>query len=207
VSASVFDEAPGSRAALLGYRHRWRSLIEPYVDWWLAWSREGWQTAHTELALTRQLDLPDGGRVLLKGRLDRVDRHGAARAILDYKARSKQTLQEGLKRPGEDIQLPFYRLLLAAEEDVRAAYLSVDREKVDLVEVGSGFEELAKAVSERIERDFARLHQGQGLPANGSEATCGRCDDRGLCRKGQWSESPLESDREKVTLPMSGPAR
>ncbi len=207
VSASVFDEAPGSRAALLGYRHRWRSLIEPYVDWWLAWSREGWQTAHTELALTRQLDLPDGGRVLLKGRLDRVDRHGAARAILDYKARSKQTLQEGLKRPGEDIQLPFYRLLLAAEEDVRAAYLSVDREKVDLVEVGSGFEELAKAVSERIERDFARLHQGQGLPANGSEATCGRCDDRGLCRKGQWSERPLESDREKVTLPMSGPAR
>jgi ATP-dependent helicase/nuclease subunit B len=94
--------------------------------------------------------------VELTGRLDRIDAHvgsppDSRLLLLDYKARSADKLKSRLKLPGEDVQLPFYGLLLTGRAE-QAAYLSFDRAKegdagVELVRPQQNFGELIDAVS------------------------------------------------------------
>lgn len=189
VSAEVFTETVGNNPAFLGYEARWSTVIEPYVDWWQDWTARGWRFERSEWALERALEFPGGRELVLAGRLDRVDRSASRVAILDYKARSPGALRAGLKEPGEDVQLPFYRVLAADVDEVEACYLSVDRDEVRAIGPATDLDQLAGLLLERIGEDFRRLHAGWGLPANGAESVCAHCDARGLCRKGQWLES------------------
>lgn len=190
VSDEVFGRAAHDNAAFLGYAERWHQLMESYIDWWAKWEQQGWQFERSEVFLERHLPLGAGASLVLNGRLDRIDRSAKGLAIIDYKARAKKALQDGLKEPGEDVQLPFYRLLLADEGDVCAGYLSVDREKVEMIDIPHGLDGLAKAVARRITDDFQRLSTGAAMPAHGAESACAHCDARGLCRKGQWNDPP-----------------
>jgi ATP-dependent helicase/nuclease subunit B len=191
-SSQVFDEMVGERPAFLGFRQRWRGVIEPYVDWLIAHRDKGWSIEHTELPCEVALELGDGRTLTLAGRLDRVDRAPQGMTILDYKARSAPTLRRALAEAGEDVQLPFYRLLRPDATQVVAAYLSVDKDEVRELEPPQPLEELSAAVRERIRSDFTRIGNGTPLPALGIERVCKYCDARGLCRKGQWS-TPVDA--------------
>lgn len=196
VSRSVFDELVGDNPAFLGYRQRWRSLIEPYVEWWLGRRARGWRLVATEQRESVQLTVEGGGRALtLVGRLDRIDQGPEGLSIVDYKARTVKALKDALATPGEDIQLPFYRLLLPEAQRVAACYLSVDKVRVDEVAAPQELEALSRAVASRLARDFERLAAGAPLPALGVERVCQYCEARGLCRKGEWSDSPVSAAR------------
>ncbi len=200
ISEAVFADLIAGNPDYLAWRARWMALVTSYIGWWREWTDEGWRFGAAEAKREVALDLGDHRALTLAGRLDRVDRsivpeNPARIAILDYKARSKAALKKELVEPGEDVQLPFYRLLMrdaelgdASVADAVASYISVDRAKVDRVSPEQPLDRLSQAVEKRLVFDFRRLHQGASMRAQGIEQVCSRCDMRGLCRKGAWVE-------------------
>jgi len=167
----------------LGWQLRWERRLPAYMDWALAREAHGYRWQAGELRITRSLPLPGGGEITLHGRLDRVDAGPAGQAVLDYKSRSRDSLRRGLKRPGEDVQLPFYGLLTEAAE---AAYVVLDDDKVDTLAPNTDLPSLTALEMHRMQSILAALRQGAALPANGAEQTCGHCEMRGLCRRDYW---------------------
>ena len=197
ISEAVFAERIAANPHYLAWRARWMPLVPNYIAWWREWTVQGWRFAAAEEKREVTFDLDAGGPHLrtltLAGRVDRIDRSsdGKRIAILDYKARSKDALKKELVEPGEDVQLPFYRLLMRDAEvgdDSIASYLSVDRSRVERVSPKHALDKLSEAVEARLIDEFTRLHAGAPMRAQGIEAVCKRCDMRGLCRKGAWVE-------------------
>jgi ATP-dependent helicase/nuclease subunit B len=183
----VFEEVVGDNPAYLGYRQRWRSVCASYVEWLVGMRDSGWRLSGAEAEATRELQA--GGRTLrLNGRLDRLERRADELLIIDYKAKDPKRLKDDLRVPGEDVQLPFYRLLQGEHAHVRATYLSVDRKQVKAVAPVQPIDQLSAALEERLVSDFGRIAEGAPLPALGAEQTCQYCEARGLCRRGQWSD-------------------
>ena len=203
VGADVFAASVGENAAFFGYRQRWEGLVESYVDWWLEWSHEGWKFSAGELYAETSLALAADPPLSLVGRLDRLDVAQERVAILDYKARSTKALKDALRIPGEDVQLPFYRLLEREKPQASAFYLSVDRDKVEAV-APAGLDALSDALEQRLVRDFDRLRAGAPLPAHGADSVCVYCDARGLCRKGHWSEAGAGPQPDPTPTPSEG---
>ena len=193
-SDAVFEPLLATNGEYIGWRERWLAVVPSYVAWLIAWRDDGWRFESAETPRKHALTLADGRALLLNGRLDRIDRQtrgsgdDRAIAILDYKARPKKTLEDALKAPIEDVQLPFYRLLARDALHADARYLSVDKDDVDEVRFTADLDALADSLETRIVDEFSRLASGAPLPAHGAESTCVHCDARGLCRKGSWSE-------------------
>ncbi len=195
IAETVFTERIAANPDYLAWRARWMALVPSYIAWWRDWTDQGWRfdAAETKREVAYELDADGAPRTFtLRGRLDRVDRSsdGARVAILDYKARPKSALKKELADPGEDVQLPFYRLLMreaGTTVDV-ANYLSVDRARVESVSPTQPLEWLSELVEKRLVGDFRRLHEGAPMRAQGIAEVCKRCDMRGLCRKGAWVE-------------------
>jgi ATP-dependent helicase/nuclease subunit B len=193
VFAPQIERAPG----MLAFQRRFEGLVEGYVVWLQQHAASGWRWNGSEEKRSRQITLRNGRVVELTGRLDRIDAHVNSPAdsrllLLDYKARAAGDLRRGLKVPGEDVQLPFYGLLLEGHAE-QAAYLSFDRAKedeagVELVRPQQGFGELIDAVSSRLQSDLQRIADGAPLPAIGAESVCEHCEMRGLCRRDFWHD-------------------
>ncbi|MGE5339600.1 MAG: PD-(D/E)XK nuclease family protein, partial [Gemmatimonadota bacterium] len=192
---AVFEPQLERTPALLAFQRRFDGLIDGYIEWLQQCAGEGWRWQAAEQTHARQLPLPDGREVELVGRIDRIDVHvdGGVR-VLDYKARGRDVLVRGLKEAGEDVQLPFYGLLLA-RPDATAAYVSFDRAKeadggVRDVPPPQPFAGLVERVAQRLHEDVRRIAAGASLPALGVDAVCERCEMRGLCRRDFWSDEP-----------------
>ena len=173
-----------SRAWIL----RWQSLIPSYLDWQLQREQQGWRWQDGELAKQLEIPLADDRKLLLKGRLDRVDSQqntGAPYAVLDYKVQSKINLKEKLKIPGEDVQLPVYALLLG-EFVGQAGFVSMDKNVVESVDFPGDIMHTSEQVRLRLRELFLAMQQDAALPAQGTEAVCAYCEMRGLCRKDYW---------------------
>jgi len=181
---------------LLAYERRFVSLIDDYITWAQQQSSTGWRWAAAEQAFSSQLDIGDGRAVELTGRLDRIDRRSdGALMVLDYKARSAEQLKRGLKAPGEDIQLPFYGLLVRnsphATGPVEATYVAFDRGRegasaVQTVAPPQPYETLVEEVGFRLQSDLRRIADGAPMPALGVSTVCEYCEMRGLCRRDYW---------------------
>ncbi len=193
---AVFAQDKARLPGLLAYERRFLSLVDDYVAWAQQHSGAGWRWTAAEEALACRLVLDNGREVQLTGRLDRIDRRSdGALMVLDYKARSANELKRGLKLPGEDIQLPFYGLLLRdsprASGAVGAAYVAFDRGRdnaggVHVVAPSQSFHSLVDEVGTRLQSDLQRIADGAPLPALGARATCETCEMRGLCRRDYW---------------------
>ena len=203
ISEAVFAGLIEANPDYLAWRARWMSLVPAYVGWWRGWTDQGWRFGSAEAKREVAFDLGSERALTLAGRLDRVDRSTLSSdpdriAILDYKARSKNALSKELVEPGEDVQLPFYRLLMRDAEgdaavghaagNAEAGYLSVDRARVEFVKPRQALDRLSVAVERRLIGDFRRLHAGAPMRAQGIEQVCRRCEMYGLCRKGAWVE-------------------
>lgn len=105
----------------------------------------GWEIYAAEAAVAAKdgarIELEDGRRLALKGRVDRIDYHPATGrwAILDYKTHGHQPMAKHYDRRAErwlDLQLPLYLQMLAAlkieapPEDVDVGYFNI-AEKAD----------------------------------------------------------------------------
>jgi ATP-dependent helicase/nuclease subunit B len=217
--AAITDEvfAAATEASYLSHAWalRWKALIPAYLNWQREHEAQGWNVAESEVQRTRDIPLPGGGSLTLKGRLDRVDARTRMKdegermkekpsvgadpssfilhpsslqfTVLDYKAQGVKKLKDKLKEPGEDVQLPVYALLQGGEV-TEAAFVSLDREGVESVSLEQDAAELGAAVEARLTELFDALHHGAGLPAQGLPEVCEWCEMRGLCRKDHWNE-------------------
>jgi ATP-dependent helicase/nuclease subunit B len=167
----------------LAWQLRWERRAPAYVDWALAREAQGYRWQAGEVRITRSLVLPRGGSLTLYGRLDRVEAGPAGQAVLDYKTRSRASLRDSLKWPGEDVQLPFYGLLTDAAE---AAYVALDDDKVGTLAPSGDLPSLTALERDRLIATLDALQAGAPLPANGAEQTCALCEMRGLCRRDHW---------------------
>ncbi len=190
VFAPQLERTPG----LLAFARRFDGLVEGYVDWLQAHCAQGWRWRAAEHRQAQPLALRDGSRLELVGRIDRIDAHAdGSTLVIDYKARRAQDLKSSLKTPGEDVQLPFYGLLLA-HRPLAAAYLAFERATeddagIEKVEPPQPFPELVEAVGARLRADLQRIADGAPLPAIGARSVCERCEMRGLCRRDYWERA------------------
>lgn len=180
LSLEVFDGL-GAQSFLEGaWLMRWRAHLADYLAWQLDRESEGWRYTVGEHAVARPLPLADGGQVVLKGRIDRMDRRGDEVAVLDYKTRDINQLKKQAKDP-EDGQLAVYAALVGAAV-VEAAYVALDGEAIDQARVDAP-QQHAQAHVSRLTRLFERIGHGAPMPANGVGRSCDWCAVRGLCRK------------------------
>ncbi|HXF45766.1 MAG TPA: PD-(D/E)XK nuclease family protein, partial [Burkholderiaceae bacterium] len=192
VLAPRLERAP----ALAAFARRLLGLIPGYIDWLRAHAAAGWRFAGGERQCAQTLVLRDGRRIELVGRIDRIDaRADGCVKVIDYKLRRGEVLRRALAEPGEDVQLPFYGLLLGSAADLQAAYLSFERAKEDESGVREiappqPFAALVQAVGERLRTDLQRIADGAPLPALGAAAVCAYCEMRGLCRRDYWEHGP-----------------
>jgi ATP-dependent helicase/nuclease subunit B len=136
-----------------------------------------------------EISLNDSRMLTLKGTLDRVDGSSEGRvAVLDYKTQDKAVLKKKLERPGEDVQLPVYALLLG-ETVAEAAFVGIDRGKAEMVPFAGDLEEGGRQALERLRAMFDAIYRGAPLPAQGVGEICGWCEMRGLCRRDYWCEN------------------
>ncbi len=163
---------------------RWRARIPAWIAWQKEREAQGWRYAGSEAVL--QTTLADG--LELAGRLDRLDAKEGAWAVLDYKTQTAQALRDKINAPQEDAQLALYALLAGPGRVCQAAYVGLEESPLREYALPEGaLAALAQAHGARLAEIFAQLGQGAGLPANGTEAVCARCDMRGLCRKDYWA--------------------
>ena len=191
ITRQVFARAVQANYLSHAWALRWLALVPSYLDWQQQREQQGWRWLEGEVARQLDIALGDEGRLVLKGRLDRVDAKqdeaGRQLAVLDYKTQSKATLKAKLDEPGEDVQLPVYALLLD-EAVAQAGFVSLDRDKAEMLAFPEDLMALSEQVLERLRQIFREMHQGAPLPAQGADAVCGYCEMRGLCRKDYWSE-------------------
>jgi ATP-dependent helicase/nuclease subunit B len=116
----------------------------------------------------------------LEGRADRVDRHGDALALLDYKTQSRQTLNKKLDANAEDVQLTAYAWLADASE---AGFVTLDEDKIGNLDWKADLPAAAEAEGDRLRVVLAGMAQGRPLPAQGAPQVCEWCEMRGLCRR------------------------
>jgi ATP-dependent helicase/nuclease subunit B len=197
ITHQTFGRDLRERPALIAYRRRVLDLIPGYVDWLRRRTQAGWRLQSAETRFQVPLQIDPSRAVELSGRIDRVDvRDDGEREVIDYKARSHPLVRKSATDPGEDIQLPLYALALGP--DVTAAsYLSFDRAgdpdhpspTVRQFAAAAPFVRWVGLVEQRLRGDLARIAAGAGLAAIGVEATCARCEMRGVCRRAEWGET------------------
>lgn len=172
---------------------RWLEIVPRYVDWQLEFAR-----AHRVEAVevrTAREDLHPG--LVLRGRLDRIDRGAAGTTVIDYKTGAMPGLEDVLS--GEAVQLPFYALLLR-EPPQRVQYLGLERDKVraEAALEGTDLSELTRANATRLVELTEQLRAGAELPAWGDERTCEHCFAMPLCRKQSWDNGGPPSGETPV---------
>lgn len=183
ISVEVFEQAVlrdyWARAWLL----RWQQSIPAYIAAQLKSESEGWRYQNGEV----DFELPLAEELLMRGRIDRIDVQADGShvvRVLDYKTQDAAQLKAKLKQAGEDVQLPFYAHVFEATE---AAFISIEKDKVLVVEPPQDVAQLSAANIERLKTVFAQMRSGVALPANGIDTVCTFCEMRGLCRKVEWA--------------------
>jgi ATP-dependent helicase/nuclease subunit B len=185
VSEAVFEQAVARNALARAWLARWRMLIPEYLDWQRRREAEGWRFHAAEEPAAVTVTSPGGRALVLRGRLDRVDRHVDGRiALVDYKTQRREALQAKARVDGEDVQLPFYALLWP-EPAARAEYVGIDS-SVAGYPLDAEPAAIAEAVRERVGLLYDAMHDGVPLPAHGVQAVCGYCEASGLCRRKHW---------------------
>ncbi len=183
---AAFQAAIGANYLARAWLERWRALIPQYLRWQRGREAEGWHVAESEASRNTSIVTPEGRRLELRGRIDRVDRDEEGRvALIDYKTQRGDRLRAKAAADGEDVQLPFYALLWQ-EPAAAALFLGMERDGVAGHAVGEDVNRLAEDVRVRLAQMYDRMHAGAAFPAHGVDDVCQYCEAAGLCRKNYW---------------------
>lgn len=177
-SEAEFASLPAYTAA--NWRIQWRAIQPAYIGAWLATVQLGWRFESAETAVETELDVPLLGKIVLHGRVDRIDRRGDALQVIDYKTTARKKLEAQRNAPGENVQLAVYAYLC----DAFAAFLPINESVIAPVELGD--ETDVESIALRLSALLEALAQQTGLTAHGVDVICQYCEVRGLCRKGMW---------------------
>ena len=180
ISSEVFAPAIERDYLARAWLLRWQQAIPAYLEAQMKSEAEGWHYQSGEVPF----ELPLTEKLLLHGRIDRVDEREGECRVLDYKMTDATRLRNKLKEPGEDVQLACYAHVYEAGE---AAFISIEKDKVISVAPPQDLPELAQANIERLKAVFAQMCEGAAMPAHGVDEACTYCEMRGLCRKSEWS--------------------
>ncbi|MDR1367170.1 MAG: PD-(D/E)XK nuclease family protein, partial [Candidatus Accumulibacter sp.] len=198
---SILDDFPA-----IAWKMRWEKHLDAYLDWQRERETEGWRWACSEVKAVSTLDIENGKRLELRGRIDRIDRRSGFGdlkiplvALLDYKTQKLKNVREYLE---DDIQLALYAMIydesigryLEGETDAgkvspipkETAYIALDDDKIATIRSGSedfSIEEIVESQKERLIRIFGALYAGAKLPARGVSRVCAYCEMSGLCRR------------------------
>lgn len=186
LSVAAFADDVARNYLAQAWQARWQALIPAYLDWQRAREAEGWLWRAAEAKRSVTIATPQGRKLTLRGRIDRVDEREGTAAVIDYKTSKAKKLKDALRIPGEDVQLPVYALLWGGPV-AAALFLSVEREGVEPVALEEDIQSLAAASRERLGGLFDALAAGATLPAQGTEQACEYCEMRGLCRRNHWT--------------------
>lgn len=170
-----------------------------YLDWLREQEAAGVAYADGELAreVRPWADEPRLAALLLRGRIDRVDRVDqapAARRLIDYKTGSLAGLKAKVAEPLEDTQLAVYAALMRDDEErgeLAAQYLALDDAKGIAAVEHAEVERSAALLLEGLRGDLLALADGAPLPALGEGLACAYCEMRGLCRRDDWETVAL----------------
>jgi len=179
-SEAVFADRGPQGFLETAWLRRWCQRLPDYLRWQQAREAAGWRYDAGERPASFDLSLDDGGRLRLKGRLDRIDRRGEEVAVLDYKTRDLDRLRKQAADP-EDVQLAVYTALMG-EGVSEAGYVALDGDKLETAGLADPAAH-AQAQMVRLRDLFARMGRGAPMVANGVGAVCDWCDARGVCRK------------------------
>lgn len=180
VTEQTFASALALNLEASAWKSRWDQKIDSYLDWQERRERDGWRWCAGEVWWEQPL-----ARRRLLGRVDRIDRRGNELAVLDYKTQRRQSVQQRVASPGEDVQLPFYAML--AEQPVTdGVYVALDDEKISSLPPKAAMDELMTLNRARLGSLMQALESGDKMPANGAERACEYCEMRGLCRRQHW---------------------
>ena len=115
-----------------------RDRLSDFARWQAASTAEGWHIVETERSLTLQMD----DTAMLKGRIDRIDRHETyGLRIIDYKTGDmpadprQHRIGSGAAARWVDFQLPCYREMVVtaeitdASESIAVGYVVLPRER------------------------------------------------------------------------------
>lgn len=185
------------QASLVPWQARWPVLRDAYLHWLQHHESEGGRFMKGEFSMQYSLQ----GKVVLQGRIDRLDEQQGTPVLMDYKTERRNRTAARVKDRYEEIQLPFYALLaqgnisqepdavIANAAQAQAVYLSLDdrEETVEPCELDA-LEELKGLLAQSILHDVDRLKTGFPLYPLGQAQTCSYCHVNGLCRKGYWTE-------------------
>ena len=187
ISQAVFAADLRRRFIMRAWLYRWQRCIPAYLEWERERSAR-WAVQATELKKQRD-HCEDGACVSITGRIDRVDRSAEGMGLVDYKTGTPPSRDLVIR--GENIQLPFYALLLDEEIIAQAMFLSLQDDEVaeKVVLERETLAQLRMAVRERLILLQRRLREGAPLPAWGDAETCEVCEMEGLCRREMWLQA------------------
>lgn len=195
ISNEFFSRKVAEDGHALAYWKQWQAVIPSYLAWQKKREDDGWhwdageitlQCNLADLATRFNMAAPSLPHLVLKGRIDRLDRHSDHHlSVLDYKVQSRQKLMQRRKNLDEDMQLPFYMLL--QKEIKAAAWVALDDDNKSSDVPIEEADILAEQLAQQIYQDTNALAAGRPLPAYGKESACRFCEARGLCRKSYWS--------------------
>ncbi len=183
ISIEVFAQAVQRDYWARAWLLRWQQSIPAYIEAQLKSEAEGWRYQNGEVAF----EFPVTEELLMRGSIDRIDvleSTASVVRVLDYKTLNAAKLKAKLKQAGEDVQLPFYAHVFEATE---AAFISIEKNKVLMVEPPQDVSQLSHANIERLKQVFSQMRSGIPLPANGLATVCEYCEMQGLCRKAEWA--------------------
>lgn len=186
MSEAAFAADVGRNYLAQAWLARWHGVIPEYLAWQREWEAAGWTWHAGEATREVVINTPQGARVTLRGRIDRIDAAGdGAVAVIDYKTQRRDTLRKKVEAPGEDVQLPVYALLWG-NPVTTAQFLSLERDGVDAVDLGPDVMAVAASERDRLGSLFDQMRAGAPMPAHGVDAVCDYCEMRGLCRRNYW---------------------
>lgn len=177
-------------ADMLPFRAGLPAFARAYLHWLGGHEAQGWHWDGGEQPLEREPEAWAPQRLV--GRIDRVDRHGSARLIVDYKTGTDAGLRERLKDPQEDVQLPYYAALLGVDspdEPVQGGYLALDEADGPRWRAHPELAAHAVRMVAHLGGEWRRVLDGAPLQALGAGDLCDHCEARGLCRRDEWSRT------------------
>lgn len=178
-------------ADMLPFRAGLPAFVRGYLKWLRQHERAGWHWDSGEQPL--EVEPQAWSPLRLVGRIDRIDRHGEVRLIVDYKTGTDAGVRERLKDLSEDVQLPYYAALLGvqdADAQVQGGYLALDEAEGPKWRAHDGLAASAVQLVTQLGDEWRRARAGEPLQALGAGSLCDHCEARGLCRRDEWTRTP-----------------
>jgi hypothetical protein len=142
-----------------------RERLSAFASWQARWASEGWEIVAVEVPLDDGQFIvgSDGGRMPLRGRIDRVDRNQRTGecVVFDYKTSDRARTPEQVHRARgrwSDLQLPLYRTLVP-DHPTLAPHLAGSVPRVGFVNLPNDADDAGEQLAGWSDEDFADAQQ------------------------------------------------